>query len=104
MDNMSECLTLEMIPDGFYRKIAAAIGVDNLVKLTEIAGGTTIYLPKTDSLLRPVRDANIKAEFNGFNHIELAQKYNVTDRWIRQLCGEGFVEGQLNFADIMDDS
>ena len=59
------------------------------------------YLPKPESVLRPVRDAHIKAEFNGYNHPELARKYNVTERWVRQLCGDGKLEGQLEFFDIL---
>ena len=89
-------LTLELIPEGTYYKIAEAIGVDNFVKLLELVGGTTLYLPKTESILRPLRDAAIKEEFNGFNHTALAIKYNVTERWVRQICGEGFLEGQVD--------
>ena len=52
--------------------------------------------------LRPVRDAHIKAEFNGFNHVELAEKYDVTERWVRKLCGVGFIEGQIGLFDEDD--
>ena len=86
MDNLSKELTIDMITDGDNRTIAEAIGVENFYKLCEVVGGATIYLPKPESVLRPVRDAHIKAEFNGYNHPELARKYNVTERWVRQLC------------------
>ena len=95
MDDMKEGLKIEMVPDGIYHHIAEQIGVDNLIKLAEIVGGTTFYMPKAESLLRPVRDAAIKEEFNGYNHTELALKYNVTERWIRHLCGVGMLEGQI---------
>lgn len=100
MDNYQNDLSLEMIPDGMYRKIAEAIGVEHLIALAEIVGGTTFYMPKTESFLRPLRDAAIKEEFNGFNHAELALKYNVTDRWVRQICGEGFIEGQITLSGV----
>lgn len=71
------------------------------LKLAEVVGGTTVYIPKPESVTRPVRDARIKEEFNGYNHPELARKYNVTERWVRQLCGDGKLEGQLELFDIL---
>lgn len=100
MDEMEEHLTIEMIQAGTYRKIAEAIGISNLIKLSELIGGTTSYFPKSESFLRPVRDMRIKEEFNGCNHQELAIKYNVTERWVRQLCGEGITEGQIAFDEL----
>ena len=97
IEEMTQELETDMLPEsGIYRKIADAIGIENLVKLAGIVGGSTIYLPKPDALVRPVRDAHIKAEFTGTNAIELAIKYNVTERWVRQLCGEGHLEGQYS--------
>lgn len=98
--DMVKGLTLEMIPET-YRPIAEAIGIDNLAKLAVLVGGTTFYLPKLESFTRPVRDERIKAEFNGWNYAELAQKYDVTERWVRQICGEGHMEGQQSIFDIL---
>lgn len=102
MDELVKDLTLDMISEGLYRMIAEAIGTDNFYKLAEIVGGTTIYIPKPESLTRPVRDARIKEEFNGYNHLELARRYGVTERWVRQLCGPGKVPGQLSILDFLD--
>lgn len=100
MSDLSEGLTLEMISEGLYKDIAEAIGPANFVKLAEIVGGATIYIPKPESLVRPVRDARIKEEFTGYNCIELARKYGVTERWVRQLCGESQTAGQYSFDDL----
>ncbi len=102
MEKLVHELTPEMLQDGLWRQVAEEIGTLNLYKLAEIVGGSTVYVPKPESLLRPVRDAHIKAEFNGYNHQELAKKYDVTDRWVRTLCGEGRLEGQLDLEDIME--
>ena len=102
MDELSKDLTLEMLPEGLYKEIAEAIGIGNFYKLAEGGGGATVYIPKPESVTRPVRDARIKAEFNGYNHPELAKKYNVTERWVRQLCGDGKLEGQLDLLDILN--
>ncbi len=104
MNELSKGLKAEMLPEGLYRDIAEAIGPENFVKLAEIIGGATVYIPKADSLVRPVRDARIKDEFNGYNHLDLAKRYNVTERWVRQICGEGNVEGQLSLLELLSES
>ena len=102
MDNLSKELTIEMLQEGIYKDIAEVIGIENFYKLTQVVGGATIYLPKPESVIRPVRDNHIKAEFNGYNHPELAKKYGVTERWVRQLCGEGKLEGQIELFDVIN--
>ena len=102
MDELVKDLTLDMISEGLYRMIAEAIGTDNFYKLAEIVGGTTMYIPKPESLTRPVRDARIKKEFTGYNHQELARKYGVTERWVRRICGPGQAEGQIGIFDYLE--
>lgn len=102
MGDLSRELTLDHIAEGPYKQIAEAIGTGNFYKLTVLLGGATVYIPKPESLLRPVRDAHIKDEFNGYNHVELARKYGVTERWVRQLCGPGQTEGQMDLFDTLD--
>lgn len=99
IENFIDKLTPEMIPEGMYREIAEQIGVGNFIKLSELIGGATIYIPKSESFLRPVRDSRIKQEFNGYNHTELAKKYNLSERWIREICGEGHAKGQCSLFD-----
>ncbi|MCI9179149.1 MAG: hypothetical protein HFG50_03950 [Lachnospiraceae bacterium] len=104
MDELAKDLTLEMLPEGIYKDIAQAIGSENFYKLTKVVGGATIYLPKPESVIRPVRDAHIKSEFNGYNHPELAKKYGVTERWVRQLCGDGKLQGQMELFDFLSEN
>ena len=101
MDELLKDLTLGMIPEGLYKQIAEEIGISNFYKLAEVVGGATVYIPKPESILRPARDARIKGEFNGYNHPQLAKKYGVTERWVRQLCGEGCAEGQMSIFDYV---
>ncbi len=103
MEDMTKELTIEMLPDNTWKQVAEAIGIENFCKMLEIAGGATLYVPQLDSLLRPVRDARIKAEFNGWNYLELARKYNITDRLVRSICGPGIVEGQMGLFDTYND-
>lgn len=104
MDELAKDLTLEMLPEGIYKDIAQAIGSENFYKLTKVVGGATIYLPKPESVIRPIRDAHIKSEFNGYNHPELAKKYGVTERWVRQLCGDGKLQGQMELFDFLSEN
>ena len=80
MEDLVKELTIDMIPDGDNRIIAETIGVENYYKLCSVVGGSTIYLQKPESVLRPVRDAHIKAEFN-----------------------EGKLEGQMSLLDYGDE-
>lgn len=94
MDELAKGLTVDMIEEGTIKQIAEQIGIENLLKLAKLVGGAALYLPKADTLLRPVRDQCIKEEFNGYNYQLLAIKYGVTERWVRMICGEGNLEGQ----------
>ena len=102
MDDLSKELTVEMLPDNQWKQVAEEIGIENFCKMLKIVGGATLYIPQLDNILRPVRDARIKAEFNGYNHPELARKYGVTERWVRQLCGPGQTEGQIELFELLE--
>ena len=101
MDDLARGLTVEMLPEGLYKQIAETIGPENFYKLAKLLGGATVYIPKPESVTRPVRDAPIKAEFNGYNHLDLARKYGVTVRWVQTLCGDGHLDGQLNLYEFL---
>jgi Mor family transcriptional regulator len=104
MEDLVKELTIDMVPERrqpHHRRRRSASR--NYYKLCSVVGGSTIYLQKPESVLRPVRDAHIKAEFNGYNNPELARKYGVTERWVRQLCGEGKLEGQMSLLDYGDE-
>ncbi len=77
-------LTMEDLPEG-YRVVADIVGIENAVKLSEHLGGLPFYFPQIDGLLRRKRDAAIRKEFNGSNYRDLARKYNLTERWIREI-------------------
>ena len=103
MEDWVNELNLDMIPEP-YNEVAKIIGVENFIKLAKTIGGATIYIPKADSFLKPVRDMKIKEEFNGYNHLQLARKYNLSVRWIIEICGEGNVEGQISIFDARSSS
>lgn len=83
-----------------YRTIADKIGIQNLLRLSKQFGGMSIYIPKPDTLLRQAKYTLIKKEFNGYNHAQLARKYNLSEKWIRNICGDGHCKGQMTIYDF----
>lgn len=81
---MKDCLSIKDIPNS-YRDIAATIGVDSFVKLCSLLGGTSMYIPTRRTILKPVRDTNIKREFTGSNHRELSLKYGICETQVRKI-------------------
>ena len=54
MEDLVKELTIDKVPDGDNRIIAETIGVETYYKLCSVVGGSTIYLQKPESVLRPV--------------------------------------------------
>lgn len=75
------------------RALADLIGVDNTILLAGKMGGANIYIPKIDTLFRGVRDKKICDEFNGKNYPQLAKKYGVTERRVRNIVKEYMKKG-----------
>jgi len=93
--------------DEEQRQLAELIGLDNYVKLVEVYGGISIYIPKADKLERAERDKNIREEFDGWNYRELAVKYNLTEVRVRSIVSDITrevrarpMDNQLSFADV----
>ena len=87
-DEWIKKLTPSILPDGMHRQIAEGIGIENLLELATLVGGTTFYVQQKKQILRPLRDKKIREEYNGFNAIELSKKYDVSERWVRQLVDQ----------------
>lgn len=93
-----EKLKPEELPEP-YCTIMTSIGTENTMKLINLYQGTGIYFPKVESILNRIRNRNIKREFNGGNYKELAIKYGLTDRWIRDIVHENILENQIGIFD-----
>lgn len=61
------------------------ISVDIAHEIANAWGGEVIYIPRNVALLLSERDHQIWQEFNGYNHRELARKYNVSMAWVYQI-------------------
>ena len=64
-----------------YREIADEIGIENTVRIFNLFHGTQITFPNRLFSKEHVRKAIIQ-EYNGKNALQLAQKYNYSERTI----------------------
>ena len=44
-----------------------------------------MYFPTEKMIYKDARDRKIVSEYNGFNHKELASKYNISESYIRAI-------------------
>lgn len=93
--------------DEDQKKIAELVGMKGFRNLVRTFGGTSIYIPKVESLEKTVRDQRIREEFDGSNYRELAIKYGLTETWIRSIVldkireiRERPLEGQISMFDL----
>lgn len=106
---MNELLAALRIEDlsGNDKEIAEVVGLGAFCRLVDHYGGTSkLYIPKADMLVIPKRNELICREFDGANYIELAKKWNLTERYIQDIVKEKRAEirrkpmdGQLSLLD-----
>lgn len=61
------------------------VGREALKQIIETFGGDVIYIPMPESVIKPARDHNIYQQFNGRNYRELADRYRLSIRQIRNI-------------------
>ena len=83
---MIEKITIKEIPQN-NQDLAQLIGIENFKKLVKYMGGSSIYIPKEQTLILSLRNKNIKKEFNGDIKI-LSRKYQITQSQIRNILKE----------------
>ena len=88
-------MSIDDLPDS-YQPVAEIVGVEGALRLASHLGGLSFYYPRLDSLLRDRRDAQIRAEFTGGNHRDLARKYQLTESWIREIVSRRPADEQAN--------
>ena len=89
-----------------HRRYAELIGINNLLILSKVYGGTSIYIPKIEEILKNKKYAKVMEEFDGGNIKKLARKYGISERTIYRLVQDTIraaaikpMDGQLNIFD-----
>lgn len=98
MRELMEDITLEDIGEK-YRPVVEIIGIEKFVELSDYAKGDELYFPKVENVIAPARNRRIKAEWNGYNAKELAEKYNLTIKQIGNILKEVPLIGQQSIFD-----
>lgn len=80
-------LTLDDL-DADQRELAECIGLEAYKNLITTYAGSYLYICKPDTLTISVRNTAIKKEFNGYNYLELAHKYNLSESSLRKIVTE----------------
>lgn len=68
--------------------MARIIGIERLLALCEVFGGTNLYVPRKERILQKIRNKAIRREFERQNYRQLAAKYGLSERRIRQIVAE----------------
>lgn len=89
---------------GDQKDLAELIGLDSYKALVKNYAGSFIYIQKLDSVLKDLRDTEIREKFDGSNYGKLAREYNLAEATIRDIVAERRkqmseepLEGQLRF-------
>lgn len=99
-------LTLDDL-QGQHREYAEIIGLDNLLKLSDALGGTSIYIPQRRELEKNKVYRQIYKEFDGSNLQELTKKYGVSKSTVYNIVedkiGKGGwnLPGQMSIMDLL---
>ncbi|MBU5312236.1 hypothetical protein KQI38_09370 [Tissierella carlieri] len=85
MEELLNLISENELPEP-YSDIVHRIGIQNVIELAKMFGGSRVYFPKIESTTRPQRDEKIKSEYNQYNVRELARKYNLSENRVLQIC------------------
>ena len=99
MLDIEKITSLEQL-SGDQRELAETVGLEAYRKLVENYGGMCVYIYKPETILRERRNAEICNDFNGMNYRELAQKYHLSEKTVREIVSgkkEEPMDGQTSF-------
>lgn len=97
---MLDRLTLADL-DEDQRMLADTIGLESYKVLVQQYGGAYLYIRKEESLVKDIRDKQIRAEYNGRNLRDLAKHYRLSEMQVRNILYEEGVPGQIGITDIL---
>ena len=70
---------------GEQKELAETIGLEAYRKLIANYGGNPVYIPKAETVLKEIREREIKENFNGKNYRELSKKYGISEMTVRRI-------------------
>ncbi len=97
--DIEKIISLEQL-SGDQRELAEIVGLEAYRKLVTSYGGSHVYICKSETVLRELRNSEICNKFNGYNYHELAKEYNLSDKTVREIVSgikDIPIDGQMNF-------
>ncbi len=76
-----------------HQEFAEVLGMDNLLRLSEHFGGTSIYVPQKRELVKLKVFGLIRQEYNGTNIKELASKYELSESTVYNVLRDMLMKG-----------
>ena len=61
------------------------IGIDMFIEICEKFGGSQLYFPKKESVLRASRNREIKRMYSKYSKSEIAKKFGITKRQVENI-------------------
>lgn len=93
-----EGITMEMLPEP-HRRIAEVVGIEAMLKLCEVYGGATLYIPGIASVSTARRDQEICKMYRlGLDVRDIAKRYHVTMKTVRNVVAAGRRAGKNGSA------
>ena len=103
--DIDKLTSIEQLRDD-QRELAEIIGLEAYKKLVVNYAGSFLYIQKIDSVLKDLRDNEIREKFDGGNCLKLAIEYNLAVATVRDIVAPkrkelrtAPVEGQMSFED-----
>lgn len=81
-------LVYDDVPENL-KDIPSVIGMDNFIELIKIVGGTSVYFPSENNMLRAVRNRKIIESFNG-DYKYLAYLYGLSEVQTRKIIRRAY--------------
>ena len=81
---MINFLTKEDVPE-ILQGLVDIMGIEAFIELIKQYGGSSLYIPNENSVLKPIRNRLIKKHFNGHNYKELAKEFKISEMQVRNI-------------------
>ena len=81
---MINYLTKEDVPE-ILQNLIDIMGIEAFIQLIKQYGGSSLYIPNENSVLKPIRNRLIKKHFNGHNYKELAKEFKISEMQVRNI-------------------
>lgn len=80
---MLEYLTKEDLPESL-KDVVDTIGLDSVKDLIKLSGGSSIYIPSENSVIKTIRNKIIKESFKG-DYKALSRKFGISEVQVRNI-------------------